>query len=216
MKTIKVKFLPCTNRRPARYKAECDGNSLVLSCSGLKAKDNGSLMAAEKLAIKLGWAPCTLSEGRLDSRTAIFVVDAMPYAVPKQPIYKIFKFELWGNLKDGMDSNNQFAIGRTDYAGGAEDPEAYARSIFSIALPRTESGNSVHLCHGKCLDFRWSDEKYADIFCKKYDQIVGSIKQTSLPVSGVDKLIADNHHGPLTKEDAEWYAIKNAIDSIPE
>ena len=177
MKTIKVKFLPCTNRRPARYKAECDGNSLILSCSGLKAKDNGYLVAAERLAIKLGWAPCTLSEGVLSAGVTVFVVDAMPYAVPKQPIYKIFKFELWGNLKDGMDSNNQFAIGRTDYAGGAEDPEAYARSIFSIALSRTESGVSVHSCHGKCLHFEWSDESYADILCKKYGQVIGSIEQ---------------------------------------
>lgn len=177
MKTIKVKFLPHTNRLSARYKAECDGNSLVLSCSLLKAKDNGALMAAEKLALKLGWAPCTLSEGQLDSRTTVFIVDSMSYVIPKQPIYKIFKFELWGNLKDGMDSNNQFAIGRTDYAGGAEDPEAYARSIFSIALPHTKNGVSVHSCHGKCLQFEWSDESYADILCKKYGQVIGSIEQ---------------------------------------
>lgn len=211
MKTIKVKFLPCTNRLPARYKAECDGNSLVLSCSLLKAKDNGALMAAEKLALKLGWAPCTLSEGWLDSRTTVFIVDSIPYVVPKQPIYRVFKFELWGNLKDGMESNGQFAIGRTDYAGGAEDPEVYARSIFSIALPRTESGNSVHSCHGKCLDFSWSDEYYADIFCKRYDQVIGSLELIEEPSVKTDA--ASNHHGPLTKEDAEWYALQNAVNN---
>lgn len=178
MKTITVKFMSCISTRPARYVAtDRDGNKVTLSCSLLKAKDNGALMAAEKLVQKMGWAPCTLSEGVLSAGVTVFVVDAIPYVVPKQPIYKIYKFELWGNLKDGMEFNNQYSIGRTDYAGGADEPEAYARSIFSIALPRTEAGNSVHSCHGKCLRFDWSSESYADIFCKKYGQVIGSIEQ---------------------------------------
>lgn len=177
MRVITVKFKSMTNRRHARYIASTEGYSVTVNTNELKAKDNGYLVAAERLAIKLGWAPCTLSEGVLSAGVTIFVVDAMPYVVPEQPVYRVFKFELWGNLKDGMDSNNQFAIGRTDYAGGAEDPEAYARSIFSIALPCTESGVSVHSCHGKCLQFEWSDESYADILCKKYGQVIGSIEQ---------------------------------------
>lgn len=178
MKAITVKFKSCTTNLPARYIAtEPDSERVVLSCSGLKAADNGALMAAEKLVHKMGWAPCSLSEGSIGGNITVFVIDAMPYVVPKKPVYRVYKSELWGNLKDGMESNQQFAIGRTDYAGGAEEPEAYARSIFSINLPRTEAGNSVHSCHGKCLRFDWSSESYADIICKKYDQFVGSIEQ---------------------------------------
>jgi hypothetical protein len=177
MRAITVKFKSMTNRRHARYIASSEGYSVTVNSNELKAKHNGALIAAERLAIKLGWAPCTLSEGVLSAGVTVFVVDAIPYVVPKQPIYRVCKFELWGNLKDGMESNNQYSIGRTDYAGGADEPEAYARSIFSIALPRTEAGNSAHSCHGKCLRFDWSDEFYADIFCNKYEQVVGSIEQ---------------------------------------
>lgn len=170
MKAIQTKFIPCTNTKPARYKAwDGDGNTAIVS--GLKAADNGGLEAAKALVLKMGWAPCSLSEGWTKDG-AVFVIDAVPYVVPRPPQFRVSKAELWGNVKDGFDWNCAHAIGKT-----IDEPVAYMRSIFATRLPLTESGAREHVCKGKCLQVEWSDyQSYGDIVCSKYGVAVGSIE----------------------------------------
>lgn len=90
-----------------------------------------------------------------------------------------YKFDLWGNIQDGFDCNDQWDIDElhSDDLAFLQDAMEYrARENFSKTLPLDGTGNEEFIAAGDDLEFQWSDEQYADIVSKEHGVIVGSIQ----------------------------------------
>lgn len=56
MQAITTKFLPCTNNRESRVKAECEAGSIVVGWDHALNVDANHEAAAKRLVEKLGWS----------------------------------------------------------------------------------------------------------------------------------------------------------------
>lgn len=75
MKAIQVKYLPCTNHKPSRWKAFAEGGlQVTLSYDhALNASDNAK-RAAEALISKMQWRSHITGEGVLPNQDYVFTI----------------------------------------------------------------------------------------------------------------------------------------------
>jgi len=97
--------------------------------------------------------------------------------------YKIYRYELWGNEKDGFDCNNQFLLGMVDIKANSSDRQIlreYIRPSFdgySYAFTENKSGH-LRAKNAQQWGLNWSDEFFADITYR--GTAVGSIEAIQL------------------------------------
>lgn len=95
--------------------------------------------------------------------------------------YNVYRFELWGNEKDGFECNNQFMIGSIELMHNEGDKAALrmVRDLldgYSYAFTENKSG-FMKAKNASDWGFNWSDENYADITYRGTP--VGSLEATN-------------------------------------
>lgn len=63
MQAIKTKYLPATNTKPSRIKAECEAGSITISYDHNLNIDELHLKAAKELLNTLNWSPDCIRSG---------------------------------------------------------------------------------------------------------------------------------------------------------
>lgn len=98
--------------------------------------------------------------------------------------YKVYRYELWGNERDGFDCNNQFRVGEVELKDNDNSSiTTMLREVralldgYSYAFTENKSGH-LRAKDAQQWDLNWSDEYFADITYRGTP--VGSIEAIQL------------------------------------